>query len=157
MESIDLGKLMRNLLDRWQHRLQQKNIVCQFQVESDLPQVEGDPRALEHVFINLISNALQAMDNEETAGNGTLAIKIHSLHNAAERPQVEVSISDTGPGIPDEIRDRIFEPFFTTKKGGTGIGLAIVKRIITAHKGSISVTSIPGVTVFRVHFPTLRK
>ena len=157
MEAIDLGKLMKNLLDRWQHRLQQKNIVCQFQVESDLPQVEGDPRAMEHVFINLISNALQAMDNEETVGSGTLAIKIQSLRNAAERPQVEVSISDTGPGIPDDIRDRIFEPFFTTKKGGTGIGLAIVKRIITAHKGSISVTSIPGVTVFRVHFPTLRK
>jgi two-component system, NtrC family, sensor histidine kinase AtoS len=157
MEAIDLGKLMKNLLDRWQHRLQQKNIVCQFQVESDLPQVEGDPRALEHVFINLISNAVQAMDYEETAGSGTLAIKIQSLRNAAERPQVEISISDTGPGISDEIRDRIFEPFFTTKKGGTGIGLAIVKRIITAHKGSISVTSIPGVTVFRVHFPTLRK
>jgi two-component system, NtrC family, sensor histidine kinase AtoS len=157
LEAIDLGRLMKNLLDRWQHRLQQKNIVYQFQVESDLPQVEGDPRALEHVFINLISNALQAMDNEETARSGTLAIKIQSLRNAAERPQVEVSISDTGPGIPDEIRDRIFEPFFTTKKGGTGIGLAIVKRIITAHKGSISVTSIPGVTVFRVHFPTLRK
>lgn len=157
MEAIDLGKLMKNLLDRWQHRLQQKNIVYQFQVESDLPLVEGDPRALEHVFINLISNALQAMENEETAGSGTLAIKIHALRNAAERPQVEVSISDTGPGIPDEIRDRIFEPFFTTKKGGTGIGLAIVKRIITAHKGSISVTSIPGVTVFRVHFPILRK
>jgi two-component system sensor histidine kinase AtoS len=157
MEAIDLGKLMKNLLDRWQHRLQQKNITCQFQVENDLPQVEGDPRALEGVFTNLIGNAAQAMENEETAGSGTLAIKIQSLRNTAERHQVEVSVSDTGPGIPDEIRDRIFEPFFTTKKGGTGIGLAIVKRIVTAHKGSISVSSIPGVTVFRVHLPTLRK
>jgi PAS domain S-box-containing protein len=157
MEPLDLGKLLKNLLDRWQHRLQQKNIICQFQVENELPQVEGDPRAMEHVFTNLISNAVQAMENEETTGSSTLAIKIQSLHNASERPKVEVSVSDNGPGIPDEIRERIFEPFFTTKQGGTGIGLAIVKRIVTAHKGSISVTSVPGVTVFRVHFPIPRK
>jgi signal transduction histidine kinase len=157
MEALDLGSLMKNLLDRWQHRLQQNNILCQFQVENGLPQVEGDPRAMEQVFTNLISNAAQAMHTEDTEGSGTLAIKIQSLRNAGERPLVEVSVSDTGPGIPEDIRDRIFEPFFTTKQGGTGIGLAIVKRIVTAHKGSISVTSIPGVTVFRVHFPTLRK
>ena len=157
MEAIDLGRLMKNLLDRWQHRLQQNNILCQFQVENGLPLVEGDPRAMEQVFANLINNAVQAMHNEESDGSGTLAIKIQSLHNVEERTQVEVSVSDTGPGISEEIRDRIFEPFFTTKPGGTGIGLAIVKRIVTAHKGSISVTSIPGVTVFRVHFPILRK
>jgi len=157
MEALDLGKLVKNLLDRWQHRLQQNNILYQFQVESDLPQVEGDPRAMEHVFTNLINNAVQAMHNEGNEGSGTLAIKIQSIHEPGERPQVEVSVSDTGPGISDEIRDRIFEPFFTTKQGGTGIGLAIVKRIVTAHKGSINVTSIPGVTVFRVHFPALRK
>jgi PAS domain S-box-containing protein len=157
MEAIDLGKLMKNLLDRWQHRLQQNNILCQFQVESDLPLVEGDPRAIEQIFTNLIGNAIQAIQNEDTTASGTMAIKIQSLRNMGERHQVEVSVSDTGPGIPDDIRERIFEPFFTTKKGGTGIGLAIVKRIVTAHKGSISVTSVPGVTVFRVLFPTLRK
>lgn len=157
MEGLDLGKLMKNLLDRWQHRLQQNNILCQFQAENGLPLVEGDLRALEQVFTNLISNAVQAMQTDETEGSGTLAIKIQSLHNAGERPLVEVSVSDTGPGISEEIRDRIFEPFFTTKPGGTGIGLAIVKRIVTAHKGSISVSSIPGATVFRVHFPALRK
>jgi PAS domain S-box-containing protein len=157
MEGLDLGKLMKNLLDRWQHRLQQNNILYQFQVENNLPLVEGDPRAMEQVFTNLITNAVQAMHTEDTESSGTLAIKIQSLRNAGERPLVEVSVSDTGPGIPEEIRDRIFEPFFTTKQGGTGIGLAIVKRIVTAHKGSISVTSIPGVTVFRVHFPALRR
>jgi signal transduction histidine kinase len=157
MEPIDLGILMKNLLDRWQHRLQQNNILCQFQAESRLPQVEGDLRAMEQIFSNLINNAVQAMQTDEINGSKTLAIKIQTLQNDCERPIVEVSISDTGPGIPDEIRDRIFEPFFTTKQGGTGIGLAIVKRIVTAHKGSINVTSIPGVTVFRVHFPISRK
>jgi signal transduction histidine kinase len=148
---------VKNLLDRWQHRLQQNNILCQFQVENNLPLVEGDLRAMEQIFTNLIANAVQAMRSDETEGSGTLAIKIQSLRNSGERPMVEVSVSDTGPGIPDEIRDRIFEPFFTTKPGGTGIGLAIVKRIVTAHKGSISVSSIPGATVFRVYFPVLRK
>jgi PAS domain S-box-containing protein len=156
MEAIDLGSLVKNLLDRWQHRLQQNNILCQFQVENHLPQVEGDPRAMEQIFSNLINNAAQAMQTDNL-NSSTLAIKIQTLRNTGERPLVEVSVSDTGPGISDEIRDRIFEPFFTTKQGGTGIGLAIVKRIVTAHKGSISVTSIPGVTVFRVHFPILRK
>ena len=66
------------------------------------------------------------------------------------RTQVVVTVSDDGPGIPDEIRERIFEPFLTTKSNGTGLGLAITKRIVTAHHGSIQVNSFPGGTMFEV-------
>jgi signal transduction histidine kinase len=66
---------------------------------------------------------------------------------------IEISIADTGPGIPKEIQDRIFQPFFTTRSGGTGLGLAIAKRIVTFHKGSIRLESFPGGTVFYVTLP----
>jgi signal transduction histidine kinase len=68
-----------------------------------------------------------------------------------------LEIEDTGPGIPEEVRDRIFEPFFTTKASGTGLGLAVVKRIVDGHGGEISVTSRPGQgTIFALRFPLTR-
>jgi signal transduction histidine kinase len=67
---------------------------------------------------------------------------------------VEVSVSDNGPGIPDDIKDRIFEPFVSTNsQKGTGLGLAITKQIVTALKGSIRVNTFPGGTVFTVSIP----
>ena len=87
---------------------------------------------------------------------GVLALKARRLLEPSVPTQVEISISDTGPGIPPEIRDRIFEPFFTTKQSGTGLGLAIVKRIVTAHKGAIHVNSMPGGTIFSMILPAVR-
>ena len=67
---------------------------------------------------------------------------------------VDMQISDSGPGIPEEIRKRIFEPFFTTKgQGGTGLGLAITRRIIMAHNGKIECESFPGGTLFKIQLP----
>ncbi len=148
-ESIALGQLIPNLLERWRSRLVKLNIKYQIQADKSVPNVEGDYRALEQVFTNLVNNAIEAM---ETSG-GMLSIKIRHVAEGEEQAKVEVSISDTGPGIPAELREKIFEPFFTTKQHGTGLGLAIVKRIITAHKGSIFVNSILGGTNFVVQFP----
>ena len=106
----------------------------------------ADPRAMEQVFTNLVSNASEAM----SAKGGNLAIRIAPCNNMPSRSQVLVTVSDDGPGIPDDIRERIFEPFLTTKSNGTGLGLAITKRIITAHHGSIQVNSFPGGTMFEV-------
>jgi PAS domain S-box-containing protein len=148
-ESITLSQLLPNLLERWRSRLVKLNIKYQVQADQSIPPVEGDYRALEQVFTNLINNAIEAM---ETSG-GMLSIKIRHANEGEEQEHVEVSISDTGPGIPVELREKIFEPFFTTKQHGTGLGLAIVKRIVTAHKGSIYVNSILGGTNFVVQFP----
>jgi signal transduction histidine kinase len=137
------------MLERMQSRMAQNNVKYSLQLEDGIPPVDGDLRALEQVFTNLISNAIQAMPE-----GGTIVVKSRRQHGTEDREDVEISISDTGPGIPNEIRDRIFEPFFTTKPNGTGLGLAIVKRIVTAHKGSISVNSVPGGTVFQIHLPT---
>lgn len=145
-EEVDLEGLLKRILDRWRPRMAKVDVVYHFQVEENTPHVYGDPRSLEQVFTNLISNAIEAMSNE----GGILAVKIRPYNTLPEHPQVEVTVSDTGPGIPDEIRDRIFEPFITTKRQGTGLGLAITKRIVTAHRGSIQVNTFPGGTLFYV-------
>jgi signal transduction histidine kinase len=149
LESITLGILVSNLLERWRSRLVKLNIKYQVQTDKSVPNIEGDYRALEQVFTNLINNAIEAMEST----GGMLSVKIRQVVEGDEQPHIEVSISDTGPGIPAELREKIFEPFFTTKQHGTGLGLAIVKRIVTAHKGSIYVNSILGGTNFVVQFP----
>ncbi len=146
-EEVDLEQLLNRLLDRWWPRFNKVNVKSIFQKEDNTPHVLADPRSLEQVFTNLVSNAVDAMSQS----GGTLGIKIAPYNLTAGHPQVAVSVTDSGPGIPDEIRERIFEPFITTKSTGTGLGLAITKRIVTAHHGSINVNSFPGGTVFYVY------
>ncbi|HVN56410.1 MAG TPA: ATP-binding protein [Anaerolineaceae bacterium] len=145
----DVCELLKRLLDRWNPRLARVNVKPYFHPEPNCPLVNAEPYALEQVFTNLISNAVQAMS--ETGG--TLSVKVTTDNQSPDNPQLEISVSDTGPGIPDEIRARIFEPFVTTNPQGTGLGLAITKSILTAHKGSINVTSFPGGTIFHVSLP----
>lgn len=148
MEELDLGLLLQRMLARWKPRLGQAGVKSHITLEAGTPQVLADPRTLEQVFVNLITNALQAMDE-----GGTLSLTLapaQTPHGA----MAEVRIADTGPGIPQEKVERIFDPFFTTKKDGTGLGLAISRRIISAHKGSIQVESYPDAgTVFTVLLP----
>jgi len=150
-EAVDVGMLLQRLLDRWRPRLTNVNVEPFFQADPDLPKVFGDRRALEQVFVNLFTNSVEAMS--ETGG--TLAIKISKNVELTSQPQIDVSISDNGPGISDEMRARLFEPFATTKMKGTGLGLAITKQIVTTHKGSINVSTFPGGTVFHVYLPTI--
>jgi two-component system sensor histidine kinase AtoS len=163
MEILDLERVVRRLLERMHPRMVRLNVQYHIQVEPDCPPILGNLRALEQVFNNLISNAVQAMSEN----GGRLALKIHPLNTlqdfdpglpSGEAPErksyVEVTVADTGPGIPKELQDRIFQSFFTTNKEGYGLGLAIAKRIVTAHKGNLYVTSFPGGTVFHVQIPT---
>jgi len=149
MEPVNMGLLIKSLLDRMRPRMVSTNVMPVFQVDEELPLVHGNPRALEQVFTNLISNAVQAMSEK----GGTVAVRIRPISGPGGRQQVEVSVADNGPGIPKEYLDRIFQPFFTTKNTGTGLGLAITKRIITAHKGNIKVHSFAGGTIFQVSLP----
>lgn len=149
MEPVDIGVLINRLADRLRPRLVSAKVEHRIQVEPSLPSIHGNPRALEQVFNNLFTNAMHAMEEN----GGTLAIKIHSKPDSSERKYVVVDVADDGPGIPKDIQERIFQPFFTTKPSGTGLGLAITKRIITAHKGTIQVSSFPGGTVFHVTLP----
>jgi signal transduction histidine kinase len=114
--------------------------------DRSLPAIPAYPAELNQVWTNLIDNAVSAMGEA-----GVLTVR-----TGLDRDRVFVDISDTGPGVPPEIRERIFEPFFTTKPvgQGTGLGLDITWRIVVnKHHGDIQVDSAPGNTRFRVWLP----
>jgi len=104
--------------------------------QPDLPLVPLDESLCEQAFVNLIQNAYDAMGSR----GGTLRVTA-TRANSTNLDGVEVRIEDTGPGIPDELREQIFNPFVTTKKTGVGLGLSIVSRIIDGHHGTIRVAS----------------
>ncbi|MFH1702177.1 MAG: ATP-binding protein [Nitrospirota bacterium] len=107
-----------------------------------LPAIKGDEVLLRQAFTNLVQNAIESMPK-----GGELSVR-SSLGEF-----IEVSISDTGPGIAENIVDKIFLPFFTTKDRGTGLGLSIVQKIIVSHGGNIFVDSGNKGTTFRIRFP----
>lgn len=161
MSPLDINELLKRLLERMHPHIARANVEYHLQTDPNCPPIQGNLRALEQVFNNLINNAVQAMGEK----GGRLALRVHavtpSVNNerhkqadpAKEKPYVEITVADTGPGIPKDMLERIFQPFFTTNRNGTGLGLAITKRIINAHKGTIQVTSVPGGTVFHVELP----
>ncbi|MRR31838.1 PAS domain S-box protein, partial [bacterium] len=149
-ESMDVGGLLKRIIDRWQPRMNRVNVKAFYQTDLAMPMVIGDTRMLEQVFTNLISNAVDVLGGR---GNGTIAVKVSQGTPIGNRPQIEITVSDDGPGIPERVREHIFEPFVTTKSQGTGLGLAITKRIVTAHRGSITVNTFPGGTMFFVNLP----
>lgn len=103
-----------------------------------------DSEKMKRVIINLIKNAVDAMPT-----GGTLTMKNRTLEK-----RLEIAISDTGTGIPEETQEKIWQPLFTTKAKGVGLGLCICKRIVEAHKGNISVESKVGEgTTFKITFP----
>ena len=121
----------------------------EFRVEipENLPRVHGNPRDLQQVFLNLFLNAIQAMPN-----GGLLTV----LGKIGASGSIDVEVTDTGQGIPEEIVGSVFDPFFTTKEAGagSGLGLFISYGIIEKHKGSIAVRSKPGEgTTFIVSLP----
>jgi signal transduction histidine kinase len=117
---------------------------------ADIPMISGYPGDLNQVWTNLITNAIQAMDEADPR----LTIDVSPTADG----NVAVCIADNGCGIPEENLEKIFEPAFTTKAGrvefGLGLGLQIVKDIVVRHNGSITVESEPGRTCFRVVLPS---
>jgi len=107
-----------------------------------------DPEKISRVFMNIMKNALEAMEE-----GGTFSIEANQVEN-----EVEFCLSDTGNGIPGEIEDRLFDSFVTSgKKDGTGLGLAIVKKIIDEHEGRIEVDSVPDRgTTFKIYFKIIK-
>lgn len=150
METLDIKSLMKKVLDRQSIPLQQANIRLNYQTSEKIPTIRGNRRALERVFANLIDNAMHSM--KEKGGN--LTVKIQTAEQTDSRGEwLEVSIADSGPGIPEEYQDKLFKESFTTKSNGSGIGLMICHKMIQAHKGTIDYQSIPGGTVFIVRLP----
>ena len=120
------------------------NYDLHLDLSDEVHEIICDPDKLKQVFINIISNSLEAMEQ-----GGLIAVTSNKINNG-----VEVRISDEGPGIPEEDREHIFEPFYTTRKRGSGLGLSISFKIVEAHRGDISAVSRPGQgTTFIIHLP----
>ncbi len=145
-KSTNIQDDIENILTLYQNQLKVGVEVVRHY--SDVPPFLCFADELNQVWTNLIHNSLQAMDY-----NGTIFIDLEG-----DEEQIELRISDTGKGIPKEHLAKIFEPFFTTKPPGegSGLGLDIVKKIVTKHEGSIHVISEPGNTQFIVRFPILQ-
>jgi signal transduction histidine kinase len=148
MDTIDLNDSIRSALTIAGHQLRDRIHVVQ--ELGEIPKVKCMPSQINQVFLNMITNAAQAMDDD-----GTLTIR-----SVAKPNFVEVSFEDTGHGIPDDVLPKIFDPFFTTKPvgEGTGLGLSIVHKIIQGHGGAIRVKSQAGKgTTFFVELPVAQK
>ena len=140
----DLNEVLQDIVLFTNRFAKQSNVHIVEKLDSELPAVHGDPDQLKQVFLNLVTNAVQAMDKT----GGTITIE---TRGAGE--YVEVSVSDNGPGIAVGDLPKVFDPFFTKRAEGTGLGLTIVHRIIDEHEGHIEVESGPGGTVFNVTLP----
>ena len=148
MKPNDINRAIERTLFLLENQTLFHNIEIQKCLAAQLPMVHADIQQLNHMFMNIILNAAQAMD-----GNGRLRL---STRMAGEDGRVVIEIADTGPGIPEKALEHIFEPFFTTKEEGkgTGLGLSIVYGIVENHRGKIKVDSRPGRgTVFTIELP----
>ena len=133
-QAVDLGEIVEDSLEMFQERMTHNRITVEKVIEGNLPSIHADRDQLVQVLINLVTNSLHAMPE-----GGRLRLSLDRENN-----HVRLGISDTGHGMPEEVRAKIFEPFFTTKDfgKGTGLGLTVVKGIIEEHGGTIAVESV---------------
>jgi C4-dicarboxylate-specific signal transduction histidine kinase len=140
------------------HQLKVHDIDVQLELDPDLPDIMAEHNRLEQVFINLVSNAIDAMDEKSSQTDSQDSPKRLSIKSFVENDQVMVHVKDTGTGMSEEVKNKIFEPFFTTKKVGmgTGLGVSISYGIVKDYSGGIEIDSEIGRgTTFMLTFPAV--
>jgi signal transduction histidine kinase len=158
VEPVSLARVIEEAVHVAESRGGRRGTVVRVDVPPDIPTLESDAIQLRQLFTNLVTNAFEAVDGE---GEVSIAVRLQAVevesdafdfHCAPQR--AIVTVSDTGGGVPEDLRDRIFSPFFTTKARGSGLGLAIVRKIVDAHDGRIDVLpNEGGGACFRVTLP----
>jgi PAS domain S-box-containing protein len=146
---LDLNNLLERTFQLHEHSLRRNNVEVSFHLPADLPGVIGDPNQLIQVFLNLVTNAEQAI--REVRDSGRIQIRARRNGN-----QVTITVQDDGVGIRPEALPRIFDPFYTTKRpgGGTGLGLSICMSIVREHGGNIEADILPGGgSAFTIYLP----
>ncbi len=150
INDVEVNEAIREMVSLTAQMARYNNVIIETKLEDKLPFVRISPSELQQVMLNLINNAIDAM--EKTGGTLT----IETQKSRIEQNHIAISIEDTGPGIPKENLDRIFNPFFTTKAvgKGTGLGLSICYGLVQKMGGKIEVSSQVGVgTQFRIFIP----
>ncbi|RLB79700.1 MAG: histidine kinase [Deltaproteobacteria bacterium] len=149
VQKINVSKLFNMVFQLLSHQIAKKNIIIENFKKKLLLDIYGDPELLKEVFINLVVNALDAMQD-----GGRIKICWEEVIQEKIGRAILITISDTGPGIPEPVCEKVFDPFFSTKEDGTGLGLSIARRIIEEHGGEINLHSKEGVgTTFSIIFP----
>ena len=159
--AVSLHEVIDHSLRLVQHQLKVRKIQLVRALDAGIDQVQGDAKQLEQALINLLLNAVEAIDEIGTLTVATeLVVATEHISRSepkAQKEQIQVSIKDTGSGIPPELSTHLFVPFMTTKSEGTGLGLAITARIIQEHRGRIKVESeVNKGTTFKIMFPVTR-
>lgn len=147
-KDIRLEPLLGRCLQELEGETTARRLAVELRMAPDLPPIIGDPDKIEQVFLNILKNAMEASEPE-----GRIEVSARSEKTVAGIA-VTVAVADCGSGISPRNLKTIFKPFFTTKKKGTGLGLTIVKKIVDAHRGDISIESGEGRgTIVRLTFP----
>jgi nitrogen fixation/metabolism regulation signal transduction histidine kinase len=142
-EPVEVARLLQEACRPYEAALP-PGVELTWECPPGLPVLRGERRLLERAIVNGIENALQAVGQ-----SGRVALSARS-----EGEQVEIEIRDDGPGIPDpDVIPRLFEPFFSTKTGGSGLGLALVRKIVEDHAGRVELRSVPGCTRLVLRLP----
>ncbi|GAB6182680.1 c-type heme family protein [Thermodesulfovibrio hydrogeniphilus] len=146
ISKVNVNSLVENVLKLTDYLISKKQIKVVKNFATDMPEIMVDPNKIEQVFLNIVLNAIQAMDSGE---------KILTITTYTQNGKCYISFKDTGPGVPSEILPKIFDPFFTTKPvgQGTGLGLSVSKSIVEQHNGRILVDTSSKGTTFTVELP----
>jgi signal transduction histidine kinase len=148
---VDMNDLAVKALHDLDSELKGHNIVTRIRLTSQLPPIMGHSGQLQEVIVNLIQNAVDAMDSVDNDGR---VMQVRTEHRG---DAVNVEIEDTGPGIDPKQTDNIFDAFFTTKPHGMGLGLAICRMIVERHEGRLDVSSAnPHGAIFRITLPQMK-
>lgn len=146
VQPVEVARIVHHVCELLRPEAASRGVEIRMQVAAELPLIQADPDRLTQALVNLVINAIQAVE-----GRGTIEV------SAQVEPRTELltlAVRDTGPGISEDKQAAIFEPFFTTKAEGTGLGLWIVQQIVTAHGGVVTASNAPqGGALFALHVP----
>ncbi len=152
LEPVAVRDLLSDTLTLVDPLIRKAGVDLKMEIASDLPLLHGDRHRIQTALLNLIQNALEAVD-----GPGEILV---SASIAADRNALALSVRDTGPGIPPELQKKVFEPFFSTRPDESlhGLGLAIVQDIVKFHGGQVEIRNLPGMGAdITLYFPLIRK
>ncbi len=143
---VPVAELFERVQNLLRAQMDEANIEFSIYMEQETLELTADPELVEQVLINLLLNAIQALENQSNA-----RIELIAKMDGSGRPLIQVK--DNGPGILEEVQEKIFIPFFTTRQEGSGIGLSLARQIMRLHRGTVSVQSKPNVeTTFSLKF-----
>lgn len=139
-----VNQLVEELCDFFAPTAERAGVRLRVELPSESPLIDLDVYHLKQALLNLMLNAVSAMESPQGGGGKDLILRVATGHDEHAHPCVRIHVTDTGPGIDEETRTRIFRPYFTTKSGGTGLGLPTARRIVEAHHGHLELHSEEG-------------